>query len=107
MYSPQTRTCRSTTCRLVTTPNFERARKKLLRKNKVTRSKLELALQLLNRNPNHPSLSTHLVKVYKHDVYRYYASRVDFSYRILWYFDAAQRIVLTAVGPHDGALGVY
>ena len=92
---------------LVSTPNFTRSRKKLLRKKKICPAKLRTTLAILRANPADPTLSSHLVRAYKHDPNKYYTSRIDFSYRILWYYDPVQNIVLAAIGPHDGSLGVY
>ena len=93
--------------RLVPTPNFRRSRKKLLRKKRIHPTKLRTTLAALRANPADPALSSHLVRSYKHNPNRYYTSRIDFSYRILWYYDSCQNIVLAAIGPHDGSLGVY
>ncbi|HEC63934.1 MAG TPA: hypothetical protein ENI23_01425 [bacterium] len=88
--------------RLQLTPKFQRAYKKLSKKDKRLGSLVDERLELLRGNPKDSKLRSHVV--YR-DSYlgTIWSSRVNGDVRILWSYDNQKRltIILLKVGGHD------
>lgn len=80
---------------VVTTPQFNRELKKLIRKNKIYKAKTNRTLSLLQYNFDHPSLRVH--KLAGKDIY---SISVDLKIRILIHIYDSDAYLLR-IGTHD------
>jgi len=87
---------------LIWSPGFKRSLKRLVRGNPDLLPKVEKALNLLVKDPFHPTLHTHKLKG---SLAGSWACSVDFDYRIVFEFVRdpdidAESILLDAMGTH-------
>ena len=93
---------------LVPSSKFARAKRKLIKKNRVQVAEIKVTLETLRTHPYHPFLKTHGLTIHGSSFPgKLYASSVNWMYRILWYFEEGGRIILYHIGPHSGFNGVY
>lgn len=87
--------------RLLRSPGFVRAARKLVKKNPSTASPLRATLQLLAEDPFHPRLRTHKLKGKLADSW---SASVAYDLRIVFAFvdhEGDEAILLQSVGTHD------
>ena len=89
------------------TSRFNRALKKLLKKQPDLTDQVKTALAVLQTNPRARSLSSH--KVIADDKREAFSSRVTGDLRIIWrYADSDKEIIeLINIGGHSGSNKVY
>jgi len=80
--------------RFVYSENFKKHYKKL---SAVERKQIANKLELLSKNPNHPSLRTKRIK----GTDALFESSANMDVRIIWFYDGDKIIFLVDVGHHD------
>lgn len=89
------------------TATFASTREKIVGNNEALNKRIKVTLQKLALNPAHPSLQSHKVNTRNFGVR--WSSWVTGDLRIIWDYDAEQRLVLILldIGTHSGADKVY
>lgn len=96
--------------RIVTTIEFERVVKKLVKRDPLLRKKFAKSVKLLKKDPYTPSLRTH--KVFIAELGKVWSSRVTGDLRIIWILKQDNNgekeiIMILTVGGHSGRDKVY
>ena len=79
---------------LTFTPRFQKHFRKLTTREK---SQLKIKLELLAKNPSHPSLRTRRIQ----GTSDLFECSVNMDIRIIWYYEGDKMIILLDVGHHD------
>lgn len=79
---------------LTFTPRFQKHFRKLTTQEK---SQLKIKLELLVKNPSHPSLRTKRIQ----GTSDLFECSVNMDIRIIWYYEGDKMIILLDVGHHD------
>ncbi|MFM9836963.1 MAG: type II toxin-antitoxin system YafQ family toxin [Cyclobacteriaceae bacterium] len=77
--------------------HFNKALKKLIKKDRRILLKFEKKLELFVKDPFHPSLSTHKLSGYLNG---YWSFSVEYDLRIVFYFSSDSKVVFADMGSH-------
>lgn len=85
--------------KLIYTDSYEKRARKFIKKHPELRNQYKKTLQLLEINPNHPSLRLHKLEGKLSDLH---SVSINISYRITLEFEMIEdKIILVNVGTHN------
>lgn len=92
--------------KIATTRSFDRAMKKLAKKDAKLTEKVIVVLTVISENPFHHRLQTHKAQTRVYGIA--FSSRVTGDIRIIWDFLEDQPVIIAlSVGGHSGKRAVY